>query len=82
MKTPAECAMCHQPIRSTAATRRRIGSGCWRKLPPADRAAIRRLLKRTPAVSTARVRAALNQLATAGDGQLPLDHEPVNGTQP
>lgn len=70
---PAECAVCHQPIRSTAAVARRVGAGCWRKLLPAERAVIRRLLKHTTALSTARVRAALNQPTPVVDGQLPLD---------
>lgn len=73
MSTAAECAVCHQPIRSAAARRRRVGSGCWRKLSPADRAAVRRLLTLTAAPSTARVRAALNHLTSPGEGQLPLD---------
>ena len=67
--------MCHQPIRSTSARARRVGSGCWRKLTPAERAAVRHLLKHTTAPSTARVRAALNHLTPASDGQLPLDHQ-------
>lgn len=70
-----ECAMCHQPIRSGASHARRIGSRCWRKLSPAQRAAIRHVLALTTAPSTARVRAALNHLSPAGDGQLPLDHQ-------
>lgn len=73
----AECAMCHQPIRSTTAVARRVGSGCWRKLAPAERAVIRRLLKHPTAPSTARVRAALNHLTRAGDGQLPLDEQEI-----
>ncbi|MDX3455081.1 hypothetical protein PV396_24590 [Streptomyces sp. ME02-8801-2C] len=78
MSTAAECARCHQPIRSAAATARRIGSHCWRKLSPAERATIRRLLKLTPAPSTARVRAALNHLTPPGEGQLPLDTQEIN----
>jgi hypothetical protein len=70
---PAECAVCHQPIRSTAAVARRVGSGCWRNLTGGERAVIRRLLKYSTALSTARVRAALNQPTPVGDGQLPLD---------
>lgn len=75
-----ECELCHQPIRSGPSRARRIGSRCWRKLPPAQRAAIRHLLALTAAPSAARVRAALNQPTPAGDGQLPLDDEPENGT--
>lgn len=69
----AECARCHQPIHSQAARVRRIGSGCWRKLAPAERAAIRHLIKTITAPSTARVRAALNHTTPASTGQLPLD---------
>ena len=78
MSTPAECAMCHQPIYSAAATRRRVGSGCWRKLSPAQRALVRRLLKATAAPSTARVRAALNHPTPPGEGQLPLDTQEID----
>ncbi|MFM9542287.1 hypothetical protein [Streptomyces turgidiscabies] len=77
MSTAAECAVCHQPIRSAAARARRVGSGCWRKLAPAERAVIRRLLKLAPALSTARVRAVLNVPAPPGGGQLPLDHQEI-----
>lgn len=42
MTEPAVCALCHKPIRSAAARARRIGSRCWRKLRPDQRAAIRR----------------------------------------
>lgn len=75
MSTPVECELCHQPIRSRVSRARRIGSHCWRKLPPAQRALLRRLLKHTPALSAARVRAALNQPPPADDGQLPLDEQ-------
>ncbi|MEV1063417.1 hypothetical protein [Streptomyces sp. NPDC050263] len=60
-----ECELCKQPIRSAAARARRIGSRCWRKLRPDQRAAIRR--------DPARIRAALSQPAPAVDGQLPLE---------
>lgn len=62
-----ECALCHRPVRSAAARRRRVGSGCWRKLSPAQRAVIRR--------DPGAVRAALTQLVPAADGQLPFDEQ-------
>lgn len=74
--------MCHQPVHSSAARARRIGSGCWRKLAPAERAAIRHLLKTLTAPSAARVRAALNQPTPAADGQLPLQEQDIADDQP
>ncbi|WP_320784153.1 DUF6011 domain-containing protein [Streptomyces sp. CRN 30] len=65
MSEPVECALCHRPIRSAAARARQIGSHCWRKLTPAQRAAVRR--------SPGDVRRALTQPVPAADGQLPLD---------
>lgn len=65
--TEVECALCHKPIRSTAARERRIGSGCWRKLAPAQRAAIRR--------NPRDIRAALTQPVPTTDGQLPLEEQ-------
>ncbi|MBL3669089.1 hypothetical protein JL475_24460 [Streptomyces sp. M2CJ-2] len=62
--TETECALCHQPIRSAAAKKRRIGSRCWRKLSPAQRAAIRR--------SPSNVRTALNTPVSDANGQLPI----------
>jgi hypothetical protein len=70
-----ECQYCHKPIRSTAAMGRRIGGRCWRKLTPAQRAAIRALLGKTATPSAAAVRTALNQPSPAGEGQLPLDEQ-------
>ncbi|WP_330349614.1 hypothetical protein [Streptomyces sp. NBC_00582] len=65
------CELCHQPIRSAAARARRIGSRCWRKLRPDQRAAIR--------AEPFRIRAILARPAPATDGQLPLDdQEPTN----
>jgi hypothetical protein len=60
---PATCALCHKPLRSAAARARRIGSRCWRKLSPAQRAAIRR--------NPSRIRAVLAPV-TAVPEQLPL----------
>ncbi|MGC4918683.1 hypothetical protein [Streptomyces albogriseolus] len=64
-----ECVLCHRPVRSAAARRRRIGSACWRKLTPAQRAVIRR--------DPGAIRTALAQPAPAADGQLPFDEEVV-----
>ncbi|MCX4974261.1 hypothetical protein [Streptomyces sp. NBC_00620] len=73
MSEPVECQLCRQPVRSGLARRRRIGGRCWRKLTRAERNAVRQLLALTAIPSAARVRAALNQPAPAGDGQLPLE---------
>jgi hypothetical protein len=75
MRTPVECQACRKPIRSAASMGRRIGGRCWRKLRPDQRAAIRAVLTRTAKPSAATVRAALNQPAPAGDGQLPLEEQ-------
>lgn len=65
MSEAVDCELCHQPVRSSAARARRIGSRCWWKLRPGQRAAIRR--------DPASVRAVLRQPAPPGDEQLPLD---------
>ncbi|WP_327403863.1 hypothetical protein OG194_29780 [Streptomyces sp. NBC_01288] len=65
MSEPIECALCHQPVRSAASRTRRIGGGCWRKLRPDQRAAIR--------ADPFRVRAILVRPAPTTDGQLALD---------
>lgn len=75
MSDPVECQYCHKPIRSRSSMARRIGSRCWRKLAPAQRAAIRAALTRTPAPSAATVRNLLARHAPAVDGQLPLDEQ-------
>lgn len=75
MSDPVECQVCHKPIRSSASMGRRIGGRCWRKLRPAQRQAMRALLKITAAPAAARVRAALNQPTPATDGQLPLEEQ-------
>lgn len=59
-----ECLLRHRPIRSAAALARRIGSGCWRKLRPDQRSAIRR--------DVARIRAVLARSGPAAPTQLPL----------
>jgi len=63
------CALCHKPVRSAAARARRIGSRCWRKLRPDQRAAIR--------ADPLRIRAILTRPAPAIDGQLPLEDEEI-----
>ncbi|AYD81654.1 hypothetical protein SEA_KROMP_53 [Streptomyces phage Kromp] len=62
-----ECALCHKPVRSAAARKRRIGSRCWLKLAPAQRAALR--------ANPRDIRAALAQPAPTTDGQLPLEEQ-------
>ncbi|MYS44084.1 hypothetical protein GTY23_23195 [Streptomyces sp. SID5998] len=69
MTGPALCALCHKPIRSAAARARRIGSRCWRKLAPAQRAAIRHDPTRLRAVLTRRAAATDQQLAFTIDLQ-------------
>lgn len=70
MSEPVLCALCHKPIRSAAARERRIGSRCWRKLRPDQRAAIR--------ATPSRIRAILARPALATDGQLPLDQQEIS----
>jgi hypothetical protein len=72
---PVECAACHKPIRSSAALTRRIGSRCWRKLRPDQRAALTALTRRSRSLGPAEVRAALNRPAPSAPGQLPLSSE-------
>jgi hypothetical protein len=62
-----ECRLCRRPVRSAAAKERQVGAGCWRKLTPAQRAAIRR--------SPAAARTALTQPVPDVDGQLPLEEQ-------
>lgn len=69
MSNAPECALCHQPIRSAAAIARRIGSRCWRKLRPDQRAALRR--------DPARVRAVLDRPVPVADTQLPLEEQEI-----
>jgi hypothetical protein len=75
MTGEVECQACHKPVRSGAARARRIGSRCWRKLRPDQRAALRRLLTITRTPSPAVVAAALSRPTPAGVGQLPLEQE-------
>ncbi|MDT6983711.1 hypothetical protein ACFSUJ_12055 [Streptomyces lusitanus] len=62
-----ECRLCHRPVRSALARERRVGSGCWRKLSPAQRAAVRR--------APAAARASLALPVPDVEGQLPLEDE-------
>ena len=66
---PVECALCHKPIRSAAARERRIGSRCWRKLTPAQRADIRQ--------DPTRVRAVFTRPVPVADDQLPLEEQEI-----
>ena len=75
MSDPVECQYCHQPIRSRSSMARRIGGRCWRKLAPAQRAAIRAALTKTSPPSAAAVRNLLARHAPDVDGQLPLDEQ-------
>lgn len=60
--------MCHQPTRSAAAKQRGgIGGRCWRKLRPAQRAAIRK--------DPARYRAVLARPVPVADDQLPMEEQ-------
>ncbi|WP_326729013.1 hypothetical protein [Streptomyces phaeochromogenes] len=77
--TDIQCAACHKPIRSNEARARRIGGGCWRKLRPDQRAAIRELTRRGRSLGPREARAALERPAPAGVGQLPIDEpEPTS----
>ncbi|WP_073946496.1 hypothetical protein [Streptomyces kebangsaanensis] len=70
MSEAVECALCHKPVRSAAAKARRIGSGCWRKLTRAQRAAIRR--------NPTRIRAVLSTPTPVTNGQLPFEEQVIN----
>ncbi|MEU6376769.1 hypothetical protein [Streptomyces sp. NPDC046909] len=71
MSAPVQCPMCHQPTRSAAAKKRGgIGGRCWRKLAPAQRAAIRQ--------DPARFRAILARPIPVADDQLPLDEQEIS----
>lgn len=69
MAGPDECALCRRPVRSEAARQRGIGSGCWRKLTPAQRAA-----RQAPAAARP---AAVRRPVPGVDGQLPLEDQEV-----
>ena len=72
MSAPAECPMCPQPTRSVAARDRGgIGERCWRKLAPAQRAAVRAYPTRVRAILARPVAVTV----TVTDGQLPLCEE-------
>jgi hypothetical protein len=60
--------MCHQPTRSASAQLRGgIGGRCWRKLAPAQRAAIRQ--------DPARIRAVLARPVPVAEAQLLLEEQ-------
>lgn len=63
--------MCRQPTRSQGAKKRGgIGGRCWRKLAPAQRAAIRR--------DPTRLRSVLARPVALSDNQLPLDEQEIS----
>lgn len=80
MSGAVECQLCHQPVTSAYARARRIGSRCWRKLRPDQRAAISSAVRSGQSAAAA-ARAALTQPAPAGDGQLPLDQQEIHDEQ-
>jgi hypothetical protein len=73
VRDEVECQLCHKPVRSTVARARRIGSRCWRKLRPDQRAAITALTRRGQPFGPAEARAALNRPAPATHDQLALN---------
>ncbi|MGW0566118.1 hypothetical protein [Streptomyces tauricus] len=76
MADDVECAYCHKPVRSAEARARRIGSGCWRKLRPDQRAKFREYTRgRGWQLGPREARAILSRPAPAGTGQLPLPRE-------
>jgi hypothetical protein len=82
MTSEVDCQACHKPVRSAAARARRIGSRCWRKLRPDQRAALCRLLTITRTPSPSLVSAALNRAVTVGHGQtaIPTDSDTTEET--
>ncbi|GGX99104.1 hypothetical protein [Streptomyces fructofermentans] len=70
-----ECTQCRKPVRSALARARRVGSQCWRKLRPDQRAAITELTRRGWSLGPREARAALDRPAPAGTGQLPISDE-------
>jgi hypothetical protein len=76
MTSEVECQACHKPVRSAAARARRIGSRCWRKLRPDQRAALRQLLTITRTPSPSLVSAALNRARPPGHGQTTIPSDP------
>jgi len=72
MSGEVECQLCHQPVRSDVARARRIGSRCWRKLRPDQRAAIVQLTRRGRSLGPNEARAALSRPATPSEGQILL----------
>lgn len=70
MSEEAACQLCHKPVRSPLARARRVGSRCWRKLRPDQRAAITTLSRRGQVLGPGEARAALNRPAPATPDQL------------
>jgi hypothetical protein len=75
MTGEVECQACHKPVRSAVAQARRIGSRCWRKLRPDQRAAITELARRGRPLGPSETRAALNRAVPPGAGQTALPTE-------
>ncbi|WP_406365218.1 hypothetical protein [Streptomyces sp. NBC_00645] len=82
MTGEVECQLCHKPVRSGVARTRRVGSRCWRKLRPDQRATITALTRRGRSLGPHQIRAALNRPAPAAPDQLALtggdSHEQQN----
>lgn len=75
MSDEVACQLCHKPVRSAVARARRIGSRCWRKLRPDQRAAITTLARRGQSLGPTEAHAALNRPAPTAPGQLTLAAE-------
>ncbi|MFF3891353.1 hypothetical protein [Streptomyces sp. NPDC001914] len=75
MTGEVECQACHKPVRSAVGRGRRIGSRCWRKLRPDQRAAITELVRRGRPLGPAETRAALNRAVPPGHGQTAIPTE-------
>lgn len=82
MSGEVECQACHKPVRSAVARARQVGSRCWRKLRPDQRAAITELARRGRTLGPAEIRAALNRTAPPGAGQtaIPTDSSTAEET--
>jgi hypothetical protein len=82
MTGEVECQACRKPVRSAVARARQVGSRCWRKLRPDQRAAITELARRGRALGPAETRAALNRAVPPGAGQtaLPTDSSTAEET--
>lgn len=75
MNDEVACQLCHKPVRSAVARARRIGSRCWRKLRPDQRAAITTLARRSQPLGPSEARAALHRPAPTTPDQLTFTGE-------